>query len=86
MKTFFKSLLLIISFTLAAFSETSTATKLDFSSLVNEFMDEQNALKKIINLSGRQRMLTQNMSKLTLLIQLNVKKEKNIKEWTQLSA
>jgi len=85
MKTFFKSLLLIISFTLSAFSETSTATKLDFSSLVNEFMDEQNALKKIINLSGRQRMLTQNMSKLTLLIQLNVKKEKNIKELTKLS-
>jgi len=69
----------------ASFADT-TIKKLDFSSLVNEFMDEQNALKKIINLSGRQRMLTQNMSKLTLLIQLNVKKQKSLEELSKLSA
>jgi len=85
MKTFFKSLLLIIFFTLSAFSETPTGTKLDFSSLVDEFMNEHNSLKKVVNLASRQRMLTQNMSKLTLLIQLNVKKKKSIEELRKLS-
>jgi len=49
-------------------------------------MNEQDTLKKIINLSGKQRMLTQNMSKLTILINLNVKKEKNIEELKKLSS
>jgi hypothetical protein len=80
---FFKIFLLSISLTVLSFS---TMKKPDFSSLVNEFMDEQNSLKKIINLSGRQRMLTQNMSKLILLIQLNVKKEKSIEELKTLSS
>jgi len=71
--------------TSASFADESSQ-KLDFSSLVNEFMNEHNALKKIINLSGRQRMLTQNMSKLTLLIQLNVQKKKSIEALKKLSA
>lgn len=71
--------------TSASFADKSSQ-KLDFSSLVNEFMNEHNALKKIINLSGRQRMLTQNMSKLTLLIQLNVQKKKSIEALKKLSA
>lgn len=86
MKRFFRSLLLVMLFSLSLFSDnTKSLNQLDFTALVNEFMNEQNALKKIINLSGRQRMLTQNMSKLTLLIQLNVKKEKSINELKKLS-
>jgi len=85
MKTFFKSLLFFMLLTSASFADESSQ-KLDFSSLVNEFMNEHNALKKIINLSGRQRMLTQNMSKLTLLIQLNVQKKKSIEALKKLSA
>lgn len=81
----FKIFILSISLTVLSFSDT-TMKKPDFSSLVNEFMNEQNSLKKIINLSGRQRMLTQNMSKLTLLIQLNVKKQKSVEALKKLSS
>ncbi|CAA6808477.1 MAG: Nitric oxide -responding transcriptional regulator Dnr (Crp/Fnr family) [uncultured Sulfurovum sp.] len=47
----------------------------NFSSLVNDFMNENNSLKKSINLSGKQRMLTQKMSKLSLQIMLDIQKQ-----------
>lgn len=85
MKTSLKSLVLVITLTVLTTSGLK-AKPLDFSSLVNEFMNEQNTLKKIVNLSGKQRMLTQNMSKLTILISLNVKKEQNIETLKKLSS
>lgn len=55
-------------------------SQLDFSSLVDEFMNESNALKKTINLSGKQRMLTQRISKLALQSDLGIqKKVSNVK-------
>ena len=60
--------------------------QLDFSSLVNDFMEEGNALKKTINLSGKQRMLTQRMSKLAIQISLNVQKSASIKKLEKFSA
>lgn len=51
--------------------------QLDFSSLVDEFMNESNALKKTINLSGKQRMLTQYMSKLVLQIELDIQEKES---------
>lgn len=63
--------------------------QLDFSSLVDEFMNEDNLLKKSINLSGKQRMLTQYMSKLTLQIHHNIQKKESqakLKELAELYA
>jgi len=56
------------------------AEKLDFSSLINEFMEEGNVLKKSINLSGKQRMFTQRISKLALQVDLNIQKSKSMVE------
>jgi len=53
--------------------------RLKLSALIGDFMHQSNGLKEQINLSGRQRMLTQRMSKLALLIALNIKKEDNIR-------
>ena len=55
-------------------------TQLDFSSLVDEFMNEENSLKTTINLSGKQRMLTQLMTKLSLQIEMNIQKKENLKK------
>ena len=49
------------------------------SLLVNEFMGEEQQAKHIINLAGKQRMLTQRMSKLALLDALNIQKKKTQK-------
>jgi len=75
-KIFRKTLLLLLlpSTTLMANNQ------LDFSSLVDEFMNEETLLKKSINLSGKQRMLTQYISKLALQIHHNIqKKESQVK-------
>lgn len=87
MTKFFKTLLrtsvLLILLPLFAHSQ------LDFSSLVDEYMNESNGLKTTINLSGKQRMLTQGMSKLVVQIQLNVQKKQSsekLKEMAMLYA
>jgi len=66
-----KSLIVLV----LPFTSLMADAQLDFSSLVNEFMDESNGLKTTINLSGKQRMLTQLMSKLAIQIDLNIQKE-----------
>lgn len=70
-KSLQKLLLLIFGSTTLLLSNS----QLDFSLLVNEFMNESNVLKTSINLSGKQRMLTQEMSKLALQINLNIQKK-----------
>ncbi|SFV64928.1 Nitric oxide-responding transcriptional regulator Dnr (Crp/Fnr family) [hydrothermal vent metagenome] len=52
---------------------------MDMASLVNDLMSDSNAMKKRINRSGKQRMLTQRMTKLAILISLNIDKDKNQK-------
>ena len=53
--------------------------QLDMASLVDDLMNTSDTIKKKINLSGKQRMLTQRMTKLALLISLNIDSEKNKK-------
>jgi len=72
-KSLKKSLIVLI----LPFTSLIADTQLDFSSLVNEFMNESNGLKTTINLSGKQRMLTQRMSKLVIQIQLNIQKKQS---------
>jgi len=87
MKIFNKSiLLLMLPMTILVADNSKSVGQLDFSSLVNDFMEEGNALKKTINLSGKQRMLTQRMSKLALQISLNVQKSASTKKLEKFSA
>ena len=44
-----------------------------FASLLDGFIEKDNHAKKRINLSGKQRMLTQRMSKLAVMLSLNLK-------------
>ena len=44
----------------------------DLSSLIGDMMEEGNSLNYTINLAGKQRMLTQRMSKVALLISLGI--------------
>ncbi len=67
-------LLLVSPYTLSAKN-----IQLDMASLVDDLMSGSDAMKKRINTSGRQRMLTQRMTKLALLISLNIDKDKNEK-------
>ena len=53
--------------------------QLDMASLVDDLMNTNDTIKEKINLSGKQRMLTQRMTKLALLISLNIDSEKNRK-------
>ena len=52
---------------------------LQLSSLVNSFMKHKNSENHVINLAGKQRMLTQKMTKLALLVSLNIDREENKK-------
>ena len=52
----------------------------DFSSIVNSFMNTNNKLKEKTNLAGKQRMLTQRITKLALLIDANIKIKQNTKK------
>ncbi len=54
--------------------------RLKFASILGDFMNKSKILKKRVNLSGKQRMLTQRVTKLALLVSLNIDKEKNIKK------
>jgi hypothetical protein len=67
-------LLLVSPHTLSA-----TNIELDMASLVDDLMSGDNLIKKRINRSGKQRMLTQRMTKLALLISLNINKEEEKK-------
>ena len=49
------------------------------TNIVDQVMDNENRIAHEINLAGRQRMLTQKMSKEVILIALNVEPEKNRK-------
>ena len=51
--------------------------RLQFASIVNSFMQKSDVLKRSVNLSGKQRMLTQRMTKLALLLSLNIDKKAN---------
>ncbi len=62
------------------------ANQLDFSSLVNDFMEEGDTLKKTINLSGKQRMFTQRMTKLAIQIDLNIQKKPSIDKLKKISS
>ncbi len=80
MNTIHKTLLLLMLPVTVLVAETpNPTTQLDFSSLVNDFMEEDNVLKKTINLSGKERMLTQNMTKLALQSALNIQKDESRK-------
>ncbi len=72
-------LLLILPVTITVADTSNSIGQLDFSSLVNDFMQEGNVLKKTINLSGKERMLTQNMTKLALQSSLNIQRDKSRK-------
>lgn len=61
-------------------------TQLAISSLVDHFVQQDNKLKRAINLSGKQRMLTQNITKLVLQIHLNINKEESLKKLKALVA
>jgi hypothetical protein len=50
---------------------------LQLSSIVGSFMQKKNIQNHIINLSGKQRMLTQKMTKLALLVSLGIDKSEN---------
>ncbi len=50
------------------------------SLLVDQYMHKKNINNNIINLAGKQRMLTQKMTKLVLLISLDMQTDQNIQE------
>jgi hypothetical protein len=56
-----------------------------FASLISSFMSKSNILKKRVNLSGRQRMLTQRMTKLAILVSSNINKKENTKRLVKFS-
>ncbi len=58
---------------------------LKLSSIVGNYMQKKNVQNHIINLSGKQRMLTQRMTKLALLVSLGIEKSKNSKKLKQSS-
>lgn len=63
----------------------ANSLELDMASLVDDLMSNSNTIKKQINLSGKQRMLTQRVSKLALLISLGIDKENNQKRLMKFS-
>jgi len=54
--------------------------RLQLASILGNFMNKNKILKKRVNLSGRQRMLVQRMTKLSLLISSNIDKKANIQK------
>ncbi len=53
---------------------------LALNSIINGFLNNNAQSKKRVNLSGKQRMLTQRMSKLALLASLNIDRAENVKK------
>lgn len=75
MKTiFFASLPL----TLLVAEVQTTDTKLNLNALISQFEEKENTLKRHINLSGKQRMLTQRMTKLAIQIDKNIHKQNSM--------
>jgi len=60
--------------------------RLKFASIIGSFMNKNSMLKRLINLSGKQRMLTQRMTKLSLLVSLNINKKENKKRLVKFSS
>jgi len=60
--------------------------RLKFASIINSFMNKNYMLKRLVNLSGKQRMLTQRMTKLSLLVSSNIDKKENIKRLIKVSS
>ena len=88
-----RSLLTVLILTMFSVNMPASDNSLDhqntifaISSIVNEAMDDENRVNHEINLAGKQRMLTQKMSKETILIALNVEPEKNRKLLKKTSA
>lgn len=50
------------------------------ASILSDFMNKSKILKKRVNLSGKQRMLVQRVTKLALLLNSNIDREKNIEK------
>ena len=59
--------------------------RLKFASLIGSFINKSNILKKRVNLSGRQRMLTQRMTKLAILVSYNIDRKENSKRLVKFS-
>jgi len=60
--------------------------RLKLASIIGNFMNKNSMLKRLINLSGKQRMLTQRMTKLSLLVSLNIAQKKNKKRLVKFSS
>ena len=60
--------------------------RLRFASIIDSFMNQTNTLKRLVNLSGKQRMLTQRMTKLSILVSSNINRRENIKRLAKFSA
>jgi len=63
---------LILSALLCSTPLVAEGNPADLSSLIGDMMEDDNSLNATINLAGKQRMLTQRMSKIVLLISLDV--------------
>ena len=70
---------LILSAFLCATPLIAEGNPADLSALIGDMMEEGNSLNYTINLAGKQRMLTQRMSKIVVLISLGIES----KEYTQ---
>ncbi len=70
-------LLILLSTTYVHAQETDFS---ELSSIIDSFIDNSAKLKKQTNIAGKQRMLTQRMTKLALLVDEDIKRKKNIKK------
>ncbi len=71
---------LLLSALLCSTPLMAEANPTDLSSLIGDMMEEGNSLNYTINLAGKQRMLTQRMSKVALLISLSIESKENSKK------
>jgi hypothetical protein len=60
--------------------------RLKFASIINSFINRNSMLKRLVNLSGKQRMLTQRVTKLSLLVSSNINKKENVKRLIKFSS
>ncbi len=76
------NILIEINKTVTLYTKSINRAKLrfKFASILGDFMNKSKILKKRVNLSGRQRMLVQRVTKLALLVSSNIDREKNIEK------